>query len=541
MILLRLLRILWVITRYRLDTLLPHERLPWPLRLLFKLSPLRLVPIGERCRGERLRLALESLGPIFVKFGQVLSTRRDLLPEDVADELKRLQDQVPPFPGSEARGVVEAELGLPVAEAFARFDAEPLASASIAQVHGARLHGGEEVVVKIIRPGIERVMRQDMALLYRFARLLTIVPEARRLRPVEVVRDYETTLFDELDLHKEAANTSQLKRNFKDSAHLYVPGIHWELTRHRVMVQERIYGVPVADLAALRAQGTDLKKLAERGVEIFFTQVFRDNFFHADMHPGNIFVSRKHPHDPQYIGIDCGIVGSLTREDQDYLARNLLAFFHQDYYEVAALHIESGWVGEHTRANEFAAAVRTVCEPILEKPLKDISFGQVLLGLFQTARRFDMEVQPQLVLLQKTLLNIEGLGRQLYPELDLWQTAKPYLERWMEERAGVKGFWASLKRQAPELSHQLPELPSLVHQVLSQAELEKRQRRHQGEALGGIQRHLAHQGRRHRRLRLGLLLVVLAVAWQPLAEWAGGQPWPALAAAAIGLALLAWH
>ena len=541
MILLRLLRILWVITRFRLDTLLPLERLPWPLRTLFRLSPLRLVPIGERSRGERLRLALESLGPIFIKFGQVLSTRRDLLPEDVADELKRLQDQVPPFPGQQAREVVETELGLPVTEAFARFDTEPLASASIAQVHGARLHGGEEVVVKIIRPGIERVMRQDMALLYRFARLLSLVPEARRLRPVEVVRDYETTLFDELDLHKEAANTSQLKRNFKDSPLLYVPAIHWELTRQRVMVQERIYGVPVADIDALEAQGTDLRKLAERGVEIFFTQVFRDNFFHADMHPGNIFVSRKHPHDPQYIAIDCGIVGSLTREDQDYLARNLLAFFHQDYYEVAALHIESGWVGEHTRANEFAAAIRTVCEPILEKPLKDISFGQVLLGLFQTARRFDMEVQPQLVLLQKTLLNIEGLGRQLYPELDLWQTAKPYLERWMEERAGVKGLWASLKRHAPELSHQLPELPTLAHQALAQAELEKRQRRRQGEALGGIQYQLERQGRRHRRLRLGLLLVALAMAWQPLVEWADGQPWPALVATAIGLVLLAWY
>nr|WP_202597229.1 ubiquinone biosynthesis regulatory protein kinase UbiB [Halomonas icarae] len=541
MILLRLLRILWVITRYRLDTLLPFERLPWPLRTLFRLSPLRLVPIGERSRGERLRLALESLGPIFIKFGQVLSTRRDLLPEDVADELKRLQDQVPPFPGQQAREVVEAELGLSVTEAFARFDTEPLASASIAQVHGARLHGGEEVVVKIIRPGIERVMRQDMALLYRFARLLSLVPEARRLRPVEVVRDYETTLFDELDLHKEAANTSQLKRNFKDSPLLYVPAIHWELTRQRVMVQERIYGVPVADIDALEAQGTDLRKLAERGVEIFFTQVFRDNFFHADMHPGNIFVSRKHPHDPQYIAIDCGIVGSLTREDQDYLARNLLAFFHQDYYEVAALHIESGWVGEHTRANEFAAAIRTVCEPILEKPLKDISFGQVLLGLFQTARRFDMEVQPQLVLLQKTLLNIEGLGRQLYPELDLWQTAKPYLERWMQERAGVKGLWASLKRHAPELSHQLPELPTLAHQALAQAELENRQRRRQGEALGGIQYQLERQGRRHRRLRLGLLLVALAMAWQPLVEWADGQPWPALVATAIGLVLLAWY
>ncbi|MBB3191109.1 ubiquinone biosynthesis regulatory protein kinase UbiB [Halomonas cerina] len=538
---LRLARIVWVITRYRLDTLIPLERLPWWLRGLFTLSPLRLVPIGVRPRGERLRLALEALGPIFVKFGQVLSTRRDLFPEDIADELRRLQDQVPPFPGQQAMALVEEELAMPLAQAFDHFAPEPLASASIAQVHAARLHDGEEVVVKIIRPGIERVMRQDMALMYRFASVLARIPEARRLRPVEVVRDYESTLFDELDLTKEAANTSQLKRNFRHSPLLYVPGIHWALTRRRVMVQERIHGVPVADTVALLAQGTDLKKLAERGVEIFFTQVFRDNFFHADMHPGNIFVAHGDPRDPQYIAIDCGIVGSLTREDQDYLARNLLAFFHQDYYEVAALHIESGWVGEDTRANEFAAAVRTVCEPILEKPLKDISFGQVLLGLFQTARRFNMEVQPQLVLLQKTLLNIEGLGRQLYPDLDLWSTAKPFLEQWMKERAGTRGFWESLKRQAPELSRQLPELPVLAHQVLSRAEHEHHQRRRQAAAMGDIRRHLTRQGQHQRRGRLGLVLVAVALAWQPLADWAADQPWPVLAAAIIGVLLLAWH
>lgn len=537
----RLIRILWVITRYRLDTLIPLERLPWWLRLMFQLSPLRLVPVGSYSHGERLRLALEALGPIFVKFGQMLSTRRDLLPPDIADELKRLQDQVPPFPGADAVALVEKELEMPLSSAFASFDTQPLASASIAQVHAARLHGGEDVVVKIIRPSIDKVMRQDMALMYRVARVLARVPEARRLRPVEVVRDYEATLFDELDLHKEAANTSQLKRNFKDSPLLYVPAIHWSLTRTRVMVQERIHGVPVADIDALRAQGTDLKKLAERGVEIFFTQVFRDNFFHADMHPGNIFVSHGSPQDPQYIAIDCGIVGSLTREDQDYLARNLLAFFHQDYYEVASLHIESGWVAENTRANEFAAAIRAVCEPILEKPLKDISFGQVLLGLFQTARRFNMEVQPQLVLLQKTLLNIEGLGRQLYPDLDLWSTAKPYLERWMKERAGPSGLWDSLKRQAPELTRQLPELPVLAHQALSRIELERQQRRRQSEALIGMRRHLGSATRGSRRLRLGLLLLAAALAWQPLMQWAGQQPWPVLLAAAIGVILLAWH
>lgn len=538
---LRLLRISWVITRHRLDTLLPLERLPWWLRALLWFSPLRLVPIGKRSRGERLRLALEALGPIFIKFGQMLSTRRDLLPADIADELKRLQDQVPPFPGDQAVARIEKELEMTLEAAFAEFDRVPLASASIAQVHAATLYGGEDVVVKIIRPGIDRIMRQDMALMYQVAKLLSKVPEARRLRPVEVIRDYEATLFDELDLYKEAANTSQLKRNFKDSPLLFVPTIYWPFTRRSVMVQERIRGIPVADLDTLIARGTNLKKLAERGVEIFFTQVFRDNFFHADMHPGNIFVNCDNPEDPQYIAIDCGIVGSLTREDQDYLARNLLAFFHQDYYEVAALHIESGWVGENTRANEFAAAIRTVCEPILEKPLKDISFGQVLLGLFQTARRFNMEVQPQLVLLQKTLLNIEGLGRQLYPDLDLWSTAKPYLEQWMKERAGVSGLWESLKRQAPELSHQLPELPVLAHQALSRMEHEHRQRHQQVDSINAMRVQMARQGKRLYRLRLGLILLAIALAWQPLSGWIELQEWPVLAAAAIGLLLLVWQ
>ena len=538
---LRLFKILWIIARHRLDTLIPMERLPFWLRALLWFSPLRLFSVGHRSRGERLRLALEALGPIFIKFGQMLSTRRDLLPDDVANELRRLQDQVPPFPGELAAARVEKELEMSLDVAFAEFEQAPLASASIAQVHAAKLHTGEEVVVKIIRPGIDRIMRQDMALMYQVAKLFAKVPEARRLRPVEVIRDYEATLFDELDLYKEAANTSQLKRNFKDSPLLFVPTIYWPFTRRHVMVQERIRGVPVADMETLTARGVDLKKLAERGVELFFTQVFRDNFFHADMHPGNIFVNCDNPEDPQYIAIDCGIVGSLTREDQDYLARNLLAFFHQDYYEVAALHIESGWVGENTRANEFAAAIRTVCEPILEKPLKDISFGQVLLGLFQTARRFNMEVQPQLVLLQKTLLNIEGLGRQLYPELDLWSTAKPYLEQWMKDRAGISGLWESLKRQAPELSHQLPELPVLAHQALTRMEVEHRQRHQQVDSIHHMQRQMADQGKRHHRLRIGLLLVAIALAWQPLVSWAATQDWPILGAAAIGLLLLLWQ
>lgn len=538
---LRLFKILWIVARYRLDTLVPVERLPFWLRLFMPLMPFRWLPVGQRSRGERLRLALESLGPIFVKFGQMLSTRRDLLPDDIANELRRLQDQVPPFPGELAVERLEKALEMTLAEAFAEFERAPLASASIAQVHAARLHTGEDVVVKIIRPGIERIMRQDMALMYQAAKLFAKIPEAKRLRPVEVIRDYEATLFDELDLYKEAANTSQLKRNFKDSPLLFVPTIYWPYTRRQVMVQERIRGIPVADMESLTARGTNLKKLAERGVELFFTQVFRDNFFHADMHPGNIFVNCDDPEDPQYIAIDCGIVGSLTREDQDYLARNLLAFFHQDYYEVAALHIESGWVGENTRANEFAAAVRTVCEPILEKPLKDISFGQVLLGLFQTARRFNMEVQPQLVLLQKTLLHIEGLGRQLYPDLDLWRTAKPFLEQWMKERAGVKGFWESLKRQAPELSHQLPELPVLAHQALTRMEQEQRQRHLQAKAVDGMRAEFDARGKRHQRLRIGLLLLAGALAWQTLGPWIAAQQWPVLVAGAIGLLLLVWQ
>ncbi|MDR5894912.1 ubiquinone biosynthesis regulatory protein kinase UbiB [Larsenimonas suaedae] len=538
----RLMRILWTVARYRLDALVPAERLPHIVRLVMTVSPLKLIPKGPKSRGERLRLALESLGPIFIKFGQMLSTRRDLLPPDVAIELKRLQDQVPPFPNDVARQTVEEELGASVADIFEEFSPDPLASASIAQVHVARLHTGEAVVVKIIRPGIDRVMRSDIQLLYTFARLLLKVwPEGKRLRPVEVVRDYESTLFDELDLLKEAANTSQLKRNFLHSPLLYVPTIHWSLSRKRVMVQERIEGIPVAETESLKALGIDLKKLAERGVEIFFTQVFRDNFFHADMHPGNIFVSAEHPHDPQYIAIDCGIVGSLTREDQDYLARNILAFFRQDYYEVAMLHIESGWVGEDTRANEFAAAIRSVCEPILEKPLKDISFGQVLMGLFQTAQRFNMEVQPQLVLLQKTLLNIEGLGRQLYPDLDLWHTAKPFLEQWMKERAGPKGFWSELQKQAPDLVQRLPGLPVLAHQALSQVESERKERQQQTKALTELQTQFTMARKGTRKLRIGLILIALAVGWAPLIEWAEQQPPGVLIAGAIGLILLLWR
>ena len=452
----RLWRILRVIIRYRLDDLLFALPLPWHLRMLQVLMPWRWLPRGKStlARGAALRLALEDLGPVFVKFGQILSTRRDLLPPDIADEMAKLQDQVPPFSSDHAIKLIEEQLGATIAEIFSSFSSVPLASASIAQVHAAQLKTGEDVVVKVIRPGLKPIIAQDIAWLFTLASLAERAsPQARRLHAKDVVSDYEKTIYDELDLLREAANANQLRRNFSGSPLLYVPQIYWQWSRPKVLVMERIYGVAVTDMQALTDQGTDLKKLAERGVEIFFTQVFRDSFFHADMHPGNIFVSTHTPWDPQYIAIDCGIIGSLTPEDQDYLARNLLAFFKRDYRKVAQLHIDSGWVPSDTRVNEFEAAIRTVCEPIFERPLKEISFGHLLLHLFQTAQRFNMEVQPQLVLLQKTLLNIEGLGRQLYPDLDLWSTAQPYLERWMRERYMPKHVLGNLQQQFEKLPH----------------------------------------------------------------------------------------
>ena len=452
----RLLRIQRVVIRYQLDDLLFALPLPLWLRLSRFVLPWRWLPRKTLTlsRGARLRLALEELGPIFIKFGQLLSTRRDLLPADIADELAKLQDQVPPFDPAQSLALIEAQLGAKVGDVFARFDAQPLASASVAQVHGAQLKSGEEVVVKVIRPGLKPIIKQDLAWLFLLAKIAEKASsDARRLRPVEVVSDYEKTIYDELDLLREAANASQLRRNFEGSPLLYVPQVYWDYCRPKVLVMERIYGIQVTDLATLADQRTDMKLLAERGVEIFFTQVFRDSFFHADMHPGNIFVSTRQPWNPQYIAIDCGIIGSLTPEDQDYLARNLIAFFKRDYRRVAQLHIDSGWVPADTKVNDFEAAIRTVCEPIFEKPLKDISFGQLLLRLFQTARRFNMEVQPQLVLLQKTLLNIEGLGRQLYPDLDLWSTAQPFLERWMRERVSPLHLLRNLQQQAEQVPH----------------------------------------------------------------------------------------
>jgi len=464
--LLRLIHINFVLVRNGLDEVIFATHFLRPVRFLFYLAPWNWVPRKRTPRAVRIRRTLEDLGPIFVKFGQILSTRRDLLPDDIAEELSRLQDRVPPFPGKKARRIIEKAYGKSVQEVFLEFNETPLASASIAQVHAARIEGDHDVVVKVVRPGIVRRISQDVSLLYYVAALAERYwKEGRRLRPCEVVREFEKTIHDELDLLREAGNASQLRRNFSHSPLLYVPEIYWPYCRQNVMVMERIGGIPISDNEALRAAGVDLKLLAERGVEIFFTQVFSHNFFHADMHPGNIFVAD----DGRYLAIDFGIMGTLSPVDQRYLAENFLAFFRRDYRRVAELHVESEWVPPGTRVDEFESAIRTVCEPIFERPLKDISFGQLLLRLFQTARRFNMEIQPQLVLLQKTLLNIEGLGRQLYPDLDLWQTAKPFLERWMNEQVGPRAFVRNLRTNLPHWTETLPEIPQLLHQTLRHA------------------------------------------------------------------------
>jgi ubiquinone biosynthesis protein len=531
------LQIVRIVGRYRLDDMLPEQARHPVLTPLLRVNPWRF-GAADTARGERLRRALEDLGPVFIKFGQMLSTRRDLLPQDIADELAKLQDRVPPFASDEAVARIEEALGASVDELFERFDREPMASASVAQVHSARTREGREVVVKVIRPGIESVIEQDMALLGVLARILERwFRDGRRLRPVEVVRDYRLTILDELDLGREAANASQLRRNFADGALVYVPEVFWDYTRRNVMVSERIRGIPVTDLATLRERNVDLKVLGERGVEIFFTQVFRDSFFHADMHPGNIFVDAADPADPRYIAIDCAIIGSLTEDDQYYLARNLLAIFRRDYHEVAQLHVECGWVPPDTRVPDFEAAMRAVCEPVFERPIAEISFGQLLVYLFRTASRFDMEVQPSLVLLQKTLLNIEGLGRQLYPELNLWDTAMPFLERWISERYSPQAVVRRLQEHAPNWLEQLPQLPEAVLD-----NLQGRRDRGRREALALAAERRALQRRQQlarRRYAAAMLCVVAAGAALPpvrdLLQEAPPVSWLLLAIAA-GLA-----
>lgn len=459
----RLIHINYVLMKHGLDEIILATHLFRPIRFLVYLSPWHWLKRDKGTRGERIRLVLEELGPVFVKFGQIVSTRRDLLAPDIAEELAKLQDQVPPFAGDIARTIIEKELGAAINDIYQDFDETPLASASIAQVHAAHLKDGSDVIVKVVRPDIKKRIKRDVELLYTVAHLAQKYwQDGRRLRPVEVVEHYEKTIMNELNLSHEAANATQLRRNFIDTELLYVPEVYWDYTRRNVMTMERIYGIQISDIQGLKDAGVDFKHLSEQGVEIFFTQVFRDSFFHADMHPGNVFVRP----DGRYMAIDFGIMGTLSNRDKHYLASNFLAFFNRDYRRVAELHIESEWVPADTPVEEFEAAIRTVCEPIFEKPIKDISFGRLLISLFQTARRFDMEVQPQLVLLQKTLLNIEGLGRELYDELDLWKTAKPFLERWMSEQIGPRAFVNSLKKNAPWWIENLPDLPRTLQTAL---------------------------------------------------------------------------
>jgi len=466
--LLRLIGIQRVLVRYGLDEVISATHLLRPLRFLFYLQPRRVdrsAPLGER-----IRLALEELGPIFVKFGQAISTRRDLLPRDIADELAKLQDAVPPFPGEQVVEILEGAYGQPVDEVFKHLDREPLAAASIAQVHKAELPDGAEVVVKVLRPGVQEKIERDLDVMRAIAALAAKYWEhGKRLKPLEIVAEYEQTIIDELDLMREAANTAQLKRNFQGSNMLYVPEIYWDFCRPEVLVQERIHGIPISDMDALRAAGTNIQLLAENGVEIFFTQVFRHNFFHADMHPGNIFVIATDPEKPLYAAVDFGIVGTLSPEDKKYLAENFLAFFDRDYHRIAKLHLDSGWVPPDARIDQLEAAVRTVCEPIFNKPLDEISFAQVLMRLFRVAQRFNVEIQPQMILLHKTLFNIEGLGRELYPQLDLWKTAHPVLQQWMDEQVGPRAIIDDLRENLPQLRQALRELPGAIRELSDRA------------------------------------------------------------------------
>lgn len=533
---LRLLTIYRVAARYRLANLLDGIPQARGLRLLLSLPAPAHPDVASFSRGKCLRLALEELGPIFIKFGQLLSTRRDLMPADLADELALLQDQVAPFDGALAKELVEKALGSPISAIFAEFSPQPLASASVAQVHTARLHSGEDVVVKVVRPGIDRIIQDDVALLHGIAAFVEDhVTGGKRLRLREVVRDYEHVIFDELNLLQEAANTSQLGRNFKDSTQLYVPKVYWDHCRQNVLVMERIYGIPVSQVAELEAAGINIRKLAETGVQIFFTQVFNHSFFHADMHPGNVFVSREHQENPQYIALDCAIIGSLSKADQQYLARNLLAIFKQDYRRVAELHVESGWVPADTPIHAFEATMRAVCEPIFQKPIRDISFGQLLLQLFRTASRFNMEVQPSLVLLQKTLLNVEGLGKQLYPDLDLWQTAYPFLENWQKQRLSPLNNLKKVSEKLPEWLEQAPEIPQLVHDALQSAGAKGRLPQLERRVQELEARQLARPA--HRTFSVLLLLMLALVALIPgVAAWATTLP-PLVSVLAAGTGL----
>jgi len=525
----RMLAIQRVLVKYGLDDVIKETHLFRPLRFLFYLAPRRRdrsAPLGER-----IRLALEELGPIFVKFGQAISTRRDLLPPDIADELAKLQDAVPPFPAEQAIAILDAAYEKPVAEVFERFDREPLAAASIAQVHSARLASGTEVIVKVLRPGVEAQIERDLAVLRMLAGLADRYwIHGKRLKPIEVVNEYEHTILDELDLMREAANTAQHKRNFQGSELLYVPDVYWDYCRPEVLVQERIYGTPISDMQTLRESGTNIQLLAENGVELFFTQVFRHNFFHADMHPGNIFVIHTDPEKPKYCAVDFGIVGTLSPEDQRYLAENFLAFFDRDYHRIAKLHIDSGWVPPGTRIDQLESAVRTVCEPIFNKPLAEISFAQVLMRLFRVAQRFDVEIQPQLILLHKTLFNIEGLGRELYPQLDLWKTAHPVLRQWMDEQVGGRAMLRDVRRNLPQLREALRELPAVLNQIGEQVAEGRIRFNLQSSELDDIRAQLDAQ----RRQRYWLTVAATGIVSGALVMTLGGIPWLGWSLLAIG-------
>lgn len=475
---LRLMRINLVLLRYNLDEFILATPWFYPFRFLSYLNPYFWFFSKNLTRGERIRLALEDLGPIFIKAGQIISTRSDLIPDDIVEELTKLQDRVPPFSGKLAQRMIENSLRANIADIFSEFDTNALASASIAQVHAAKLQNGKSVVIKVLRPNIKKIIDRDLDLLTILANFADrYSSDARRFKPKEMVAEIAHTLYDELDLLREGANASQLRRNFLNSPLLYVPEIYWDYTNRNILVMERIEGIPVHNIAALKAANFNMKKLAERGLEIFFTQVFRDSFFHADMHPGNIFVSTENIENPKYIAVDFGIVGSLNSRDQRYLAENMLAFFKRDYQRVAELHIASGWLPPDTRVDQFEGAIRAVCEPIFERPLKDISFGQLLMRLFQAARRFNINIQPQLILLQKTLLNIEGVGRQLYPDLDLWAAGAPFLEKWLKQQVGVRAFFRKVRDNIPYWSEKLPEMPGLVYDVLNEIRQEKEELR----------------------------------------------------------------
>lgn len=507
----RLAVINFTMARYGLDEIILSIHFFRPLRILGLINPFNWFRSNSLSQAERLRLCIESLGPIFIKFGQMLSTRHDLLGEDIVAELEKLLDQVPPFPLDQARSIVEQELGKPIKQAFRSFDENVLASASIAQVYSAVLHSGESVVVKIVRPNIEARITRDIQLLMVLARLADRYwREASRLKPIKIVEEFEKTLLNELDLVREAANASELRRHFEGSNDLYVPKVYWDYCKTRVMVMERIEGIPVSDIEQLKAHNINLEVLSRKGVEVFFTQVYQNNYFHADMHPGNIFVSPDNPDDPKYIAIDFGIMGGLSTPDQRYLAENFVAFFNRDYRRVAELHVDSGWVSSDTRIDEFEAAIRAVCEPIFQRPLAEISFGQLLLRLFQTARQFNMEIQPQLLLLQKTLLHIEGLGRRLYPKLDLWDTAKPFLERWLSEQMGMRALMKGVKKNLPYIAENLPDLPQLVFKSLHKIANNELQIEWKSKELASLKKEIRQANSRNTRAIIGGSFVISA-------------------------------